>query len=419
MLHTPAAGPGAATSRGRVLSVDLLRGLDVILMLFVNEMAGVSGTPAFLLHAPAGADGMTLTDVVFPAFLFITGMSIPLAIDRRLERGQPRPDVWAHVVTRTLALVVMGVFMVNAEQGIRPGVLSPAVWNVVMTLAVFAVWSEGERARSGRTRRIRQGVGVAALVVLALLYRSSDMTGAIQFTPRWWGILGLIGWAYLVAAGSYLLVGRSAAALAGLVALLYCLYLADAAGSTTWLVAIRPYLAVGSVLGSHAAVVLSGALLMVLLREHDAAGRRRSRFVWPALAYAAVLAAAGLLLHRVRDVHQAFWISKVLATPPWCLLSSALTCGAWILVFAMADGRGWTRWPDAVRVAGQNALVAYLLAPLLLSVFALSAAAFEGVNPYAALGAPTGIGTIRSVLFVWGVVRLSGWLRGRGLALRL
>ena len=67
-------------------------------MLFVNEMAGVKDTPAFLRHLPATADGMTITDVVFPAFLFITGMAIPLALGARLcarrfaRRGvAPRP----------------------------------------------------------------------------------------------------------------------------------------------------------------------------------------------------------------------------------------------------------------------------------------------------------------------------------------
>jgi predicted acyltransferase len=55
-------------------------------MLFVNEMAGVKDTPAFLRHMPRSADGMTITDVVFPAFLFITGMAIPLALARGSAR---------------------------------------------------------------------------------------------------------------------------------------------------------------------------------------------------------------------------------------------------------------------------------------------------------------------------------------------
>src|SRR5438067_3978234 len=78
-----------AARPARLLSLDLLRGADVWLMLFVNEMAGVQGTPAFLKHMPPTADGMTITDVVFPAFLFITGMAVPLALGGRLRRGEP------------------------------------------------------------------------------------------------------------------------------------------------------------------------------------------------------------------------------------------------------------------------------------------------------------------------------------------
>ena len=56
------------------MSIDLLRGADVLLMLFVNEVAFVKGAPAFLRHVGMDVDGMTITDVVFPAFLFIVGL---------------------------------------------------------------------------------------------------------------------------------------------------------------------------------------------------------------------------------------------------------------------------------------------------------------------------------------------------------
>jgi heparan-alpha-glucosaminide N-acetyltransferase len=99
----------------RLLSVDLIRGLDVFLMLFVNEMSGVTGTPAFLRHVGPQVDGMTLTDVVFPAFLFITGMSIPLALGARLRAGESCGRVVRHILLRSVSLIVIGVLMVNAE----------------------------------------------------------------------------------------------------------------------------------------------------------------------------------------------------------------------------------------------------------------------------------------------------------------
>src|SRR5258708_35509596 len=108
----------------RVLSIDLLRGGNVWLMLFVNEMAGVKATPAFLRHMPASADGMTITDVVFPAFLFITGMAIPLALGGPLRRGDSRGAVLRPLPRRAATLLGSGVPMVNARaargQGLSP-----------------------------------------------------------------------------------------------------------------------------------------------------------------------------------------------------------------------------------------------------------------------------------------------------------
>ena len=123
------------------MSIDTLRGLDVLLMLFVNEVAGVPGAPAFLRHAPGDADGMTITDVVFPAFLFIVGLAIPFALGARRSRGEPPAAVWRHVFGRALALLVIGVLMVNAELDPGRGPLPPAVWNMLMTVAVVMVWA--------------------------------------------------------------------------------------------------------------------------------------------------------------------------------------------------------------------------------------------------------------------------------------
>jgi heparan-alpha-glucosaminide N-acetyltransferase len=411
--------PATAPASSRVFSIDLLRGADVLLMLFVNEIAGVRGAPAFLLHTPRGGDAMTITDVVFPAFLFITGMSIPFALGGRLRRGQPRSEVWRHVLTRTLALLVMGVLMVNVEQARGGGVLGIDLWNVLMTVGVVLVWQApaGETGRRWEARL--RAAGIVLLVVLALLYRTEGAGGLVQLRPHWWGILGLIGWAYLVAATLYLVVGERLAPHVGLVGLLYCLYLADEAGQVGVLAAVRPFLPVGQDLGSLAAVTLSGTVLGIMLVRHRREGASPQAFVLPALGFVAGLEAAGLLLHAPHALHPAFTIDKPLATLPWCLLSSASTAAAWVIVFYVADVKGWRRWPRVFTIGGENALLAYFLAPFFLSLFALSAPLFGGTNPYGALGEHTAIGVARSAVFAWAVVRLCGWMRSRGLRLHI
>jgi predicted acyltransferase len=126
-----------------------------------------------------------------------------------------------------------------------------------------------------------------------------------------------------------------------------------------------------------------------------------------------------VLLRSLNGVHPAFIISKNHGTVPWGLVSSALTCGAWVAVFVLVDVLGRRRWPRAFSIAGENPLVAYLMAPFLLSLFALLAPLSGGTNLYAALGETTGVGLVRSAIFAWLVVRLSGWMRSTGARVQL
>jgi predicted acyltransferase len=257
------------------------------------------------------------------------------------------------------------------------------------------------------------------LVVLAFFFRSGGPDGIVQLRPHWWGILGLIGWAYLVAAATYLLAGDRPAVYVGAVGLLYCVYLAHEAGQVRALVALEPFVNVGRMLGSHAALAVSGTLLgLLLVRERRDAGSAR-RVFWRALGLAAAFGCAGVLLHSLHHLHPAFFINKVRATAPWCLASAALTTLAWLLLFLLADVKRWRRWPSTLFVAGENALVAYLLAPFVLSVFELLTPIFGGENPYARLGAGVIPGLIRSAIFALAIVWLTGALKRAGIRMHL
>ena len=55
----------------RVTSIDILRALTMVLMIFVNDLWSLKNIPVWLEHVERGVDGIGLADVVFPAFLFI------------------------------------------------------------------------------------------------------------------------------------------------------------------------------------------------------------------------------------------------------------------------------------------------------------------------------------------------------------
>jgi len=93
----------------------------MLLMIYVNDLWSLHDIPGWLEHASADEDKLGLADVVFPAFLFIVGLSIPFAIDARIKKGNSKKKIFLHILQRTAALVIMGFFMVNLEY-FHPGV---------------------------------------------------------------------------------------------------------------------------------------------------------------------------------------------------------------------------------------------------------------------------------------------------------
>lgn len=406
----------SSQSGGRIVSIDALRGLTILVMIFVNDLAGVTGTPAWMQHAHSGSDSMTFVDVVFPAFLFIVGMSIPFAIGRRLDRGERLWSIGRHVLTRTLGLLIIGVFMVNTES-MEDGSLANNLWIFFMYLAVMLVWNELPR-EAGPKRRIAVGVrmaGIALLVILAFLYRNPEASGWIQLRTSWWGILGLIGWAYLVACTVYIIFWKNLTALLGCAAILYCIFLADQVGFFTWIPILPDYVGIGSMWGSQAAITLSGVILGAILTPGSPAQSHGGRMRW-AFLYGLGLFITGVLLHSLRDVNEMFIIDKNAATPPWCLICSAITAWVWTAIYWLMDVRGWTCWAVIIAPAGQNPLFAYILAPILYAAYSL--VGLSGLY-FDTLGGQFAVGFWRSLAFTFFVTWLTGFLYKKGLRLRL
>jgi heparan-alpha-glucosaminide N-acetyltransferase len=210
-----AAGPAsgapafAPATRKRLTSLDAFRGLDILAMVFVNAIAGMKAIPFFLRHAAADQDTFTLTDVVFPGFLFIMGVSIPLALARRKADGAKTLPILGHVVVRTLALLFLGVLLVNEGRFSAPATgMSRDLWYLLATLAVLALWAAVPKGLAPPKRRLRLGLKAAAAVLLAALvvvFRGQDPGGpATWLQTSWWGILGMIGWCYLAGSLLYL-----------------------------------------------------------------------------------------------------------------------------------------------------------------------------------------------------------------------
>ena len=98
----------------RLVSLDLLRGLTVMGMILVNSMAGMAGEGAVyptLLHSQW--DGVTLADLVFPAFLFMVGVSIPLSLREKPGVVVSPSEQHSRIIWRSIRLVLLGFILSN------------------------------------------------------------------------------------------------------------------------------------------------------------------------------------------------------------------------------------------------------------------------------------------------------------------
>ena len=109
IVHPSATSASASTGiSNRVLSIDVLRGLTIALMILVNDPGDWAHTYAQLDHA--AWNGFTLTDLVFPNFLFMVGASIIFSMQGRIRRGEDRRTLAFHIIRRSAIIFALDLF---------------------------------------------------------------------------------------------------------------------------------------------------------------------------------------------------------------------------------------------------------------------------------------------------------------------
>jgi predicted acyltransferase len=103
------AASSAEFSSNRMVALDVFRGLTIAGMILVNNPGSWSAQYAPLKHAEW--HGWTPTDLVFPFFLFIVGVSITLALGSRVERGDITGALVMKIVRRSGVIFLLGLFL--------------------------------------------------------------------------------------------------------------------------------------------------------------------------------------------------------------------------------------------------------------------------------------------------------------------
>jgi len=343
----------ASLSRQRILSIDAFRGLTILVMVFVNQLAGVSGVPQWARHMKADADAMSFVDVVFPAFLFIVGMSIPFALNQRQARGDDGAALQRHVLGRSLGLIVLGLFMVNAEDGFNPAAMPFDIgwWSLGLYVCTYLIWGVYGGAAPGG-RNTWRAVGALGLLVLGCAYRGGP-DGKAWMTHQWWGILGLIGWSYLISASAYLAGRARIAVLLGATAACVAFYALCHAFPATAYPNWADLTDCGGLVCETSLTLLGVVTSLVFFARPDDRVPVH-RFGQAALLIVACIVAGALL-------RPAYTISKIYASPTWCLYSAAICIALFAALYALVDLRGHARWTRWLAPVAAQPLVAYLI----------------------------------------------------------
>ncbi len=311
----PALIPGNAAPPGppaRLTALDAWRGLTVLLMLLVNDVALGSWTPAQLTHAPFGS--VTLTDLVSPWFLFCAGVALPFSHAAAQRAGVRPGERLRRLLSRTALLYLVGAGLTSVTE-----------------------------------HRFTLGLGVLQLIVL------STVIGSLVVGAHAW-VQAALAAALLGGYGLFL----GLAAHAGGVGIV--------SETSHPLVAVNTWLGPLGLRGlpsviPTAALVILGSLAGGVLQQRSAGAMPRLLALGTSLVLAG--AAAGPL--------SAPPLSKALWTPPYILLSARLDTLGLLGTYTLADS-GRVAWGHCLlsplTIPGRNALAGYVL-PIVIKVWVL------------------------------------------------
>lgn len=323
-LPNEMAPPEIATQRPRLLSLDALRGFD---MLWIIGAAGIFHQLFVWLKTPwLGAldeqlkhvpwDGLHAYDLIFPLFMFLSGVAIPFSFESRLRQAGGKRALAGKIVSRTLILVVLGMIYngLLSDQPAVPRLASVLgqigiAWGIAATVYVLV---------PGTSRRFAIAAAIVGGITLLQLFVPVPGHGAGVLTQE--GALN----AWLDRA---LLPGRLHGKTFDPEGLLCVL--------------------------SASSVTLAGAILGSSLQ-------RASAFTWrmvgcQCFAGVALIAVAALAWKLGYPPIKALW------TGTFDLFAIGISVLLFALFFAVIDVLRVQRWAFPLQVIGMNALTIYLL----------------------------------------------------------
>jgi predicted acyltransferase len=306
-----AVPPVPATAR--LTSLDVFRGLTIAGMILVNNSGDGVHTYWPLEHAQW--NGWTPTDLVFPFFLFIVGVSMVFSFASRTARGHSRKTLLVHVLKRSAIIFALGLFLYayptfNWHTARIPGVLQriAVVYLIASALVLY----------TGRTTR--------AIITAALLIGYWLLLTRVSVPGYGAGVLTMDG----------NLVGYVDRSL------------------------IYNHLWIAHRFDPEGILSTIPAIATCLLGVFTGEWMRSARSVSHKLAGLFGAAAAGLIAGEIWNLW--FPINKMIWTSSYVLFTAGFALFVFGVCYWMVDVRGWKRWSIPFMMFGVNPLGIYFLA---------------------------------------------------------
>jgi predicted acyltransferase len=346
---------------GRLDSLDAFRGLTIAGMILVNNPGTWSHIYPPLAHA--AWHGWTPTDLIFPFFLFIVGVSMMYSFAGRIERGDSRAKLFGHVVRRAVIIWGLGLFM-----------------------ALFPFFNFAQVRIPGVLQRIAICYLFAAMIALWFRWRG-QVTAAVGLLLGYWALL------MLVPVPGYG-VGRLDAE-GNLGAYLDRMLLSGHMWRMKWdpegMLSTLPAIA----------TTLLGSLTGIWLRSANSMQKK----------FAGLMAAggAGLVIGLLWDT--VFPINKNIWTSSYTVFTAGFACVLLGLCYWVMDIRGWRAWAKPCIVYGMNAITVFVLSGLMAKMMGImrvtrpdgsttSIWSFIYQTVYAPLASPVNASLMMAISFV-------------------
>ena len=333
-----AAPPQNYSPTPRLMSLDVFRGATIASMILVNNPGNWGAIYKPLDHAEW--HGWTFTDLIFPFFIWIVGVAIPLSTARRLEQGQSRQQLLLHAFRRAVIIFALGFFLNSFLYFIDGSLFRDG----------FSAWLHNY-ATNVRVPGVLQRIGICYFIA-TLIFLGTGIRGQIIWIAGllagYWGLMivgPLCGWG----TGGLEQHGNFSEFIDNLVLNGKVIGMHVWKGGKTW----DPEGIFSTV--PAVATCLFGIMTGHLLRSKQTP---ETKTAWLFVA-GNLLLFAGVLMDVWLPINKKLWTSS------YSVFMAGMAMNCFAVSYWLVDVQGWRKWAKPFAIYGMNAIAVFMLAGLL------------------------------------------------------